>query len=115
MAFKLNRDPGFTRDALHDIVGAEGQGTLSGLESKEQVVDFTYKGGAAEKKVAVTPPWEEGIRGREFGAKANDMEHPIQQEHISPFLDKMQAGPFALQMLEPPGRMAGEGPGAPIA
>ena len=73
MAFKLNRDPGFTRDALNDIVGAEGRGTLAGLEPKERQIDFTYKASSPEKKVAAVPPWEEGIGGREFGAKANDM------------------------------------------
>ena len=42
MAFKLNRDPGFTRDALNDIVGAEGRGTLAGLEPKERQIDFLF-------------------------------------------------------------------------
>lgn len=112
MAFKLNRDPGFTRDALNDIVGAEGRGTLAGLEPKERNVDFTYKAGAAEKKVDVAPPWEEGIGGREFGAKANDMNHPI-QENLTQFVQKLQQGPFPLYPPETD-RMAGE-QGPPIA
>ena len=89
MAFKLNRDPGFTRDALNDIVGAEGHGTLAGLEQKERQIDFTYKASSPEKKVAAIPPWEEGIGGREFGAKANDMNHPI-QDNLTQFVQKLQ-------------------------
>lgn len=112
MAFKLNRDPGFTRDALNDIVGAEGRGTLAGLEPKERQIDFTYKASSPEKKVAAVPPWEEGIGGREFGAKANDMEHPI-QENLTAFVQKLQRGPFPLYPPETD-RMAGE-QGPPIA
>ena len=112
MAFKLNRDPGFTRDALNDIVGAEGSGTLAGLEPKERQIDFTYKASSPEKKVAAVPPWEEGIGGREFGAKANDMEHPI-QENLTAFVQKLQQGPFPLYLPETD-RMAGE-QGPPIA